>query len=441
MKKYRLFALLSAVCIMLSACSGPGMNIADSISPPKPSGELYEIQKTLEASVGHGVDLVYPSSGTYRSAIVTQDIDSDGKYEVFSFYSTETDDKTTVMHINYIKWTEKGWVSVSDIETAGSGVESVDFGTLDYSGVPKIIVNWTTYSAVTKQVSVYDINSGVLEEIASAEYSVSAITDFNNDGVNEIVAIKHDAEAKTSVAELLSLTDEGLLQNDSCMLDGVITSYYEPAFSKLTDGTPALFIDADKPTGMVTEVLYVKDNKLTNAFASEVSQSFENVKTLRISAVRSEDFNGDGAVDIPLAEKLPNEEGALESDSVYMTVWNSFNGHVFTPIARTVINFTDGYYLDVPEKWLGTFTVQRNLDVKQRIIVRWNQDTMTVGEEVLRIQAVSIKNWDENQDNLENYIEITRSSEFVYAVKLGNSALNPGEDEIKNMFHLIDLNP
>lgn len=441
MKKMLLAVLSILFAMSLTACSGIGVNISESLSPPKPSGELYDIQQALETAVGENVKLSYPSGGKYRSAIITRDLNGDEKFEVFSFYSTETDDKTTVMHINYIKWTEKGWVSVSDIETAGSGVESVDFGTLDYSGVPKIIVNWTTYSAVTKQVSVYDINSGVLEEIASAEYSVSAITDFNNDGVNEIVAIKHDAEAKTSVAKLLSLTDEGLLQNDSCMLDGVISSYYEPAFSKLTDGTPALFIDADKPTGMVTEVLYVKDNKLTNAFASEESQSFENVKTLRISAVRSEDFNGDGAVDIPLAEKLPNEEGALESDSVYMTVWNSFNGHVFTPIARTVINFTDGYYLDVPEKWLGTFTVQRNLDVKQRIIVRWNQDTMTVGEEVLRIQAVSIKNWDENQDDLENYIEITRSSEFVYAVKLGNSALNPGEDEIKNMFHLIDRNP
>ena len=441
MKKALLTLLSILFAMSLTACSGIGINISESLSPPKPSGELYDIQQALEATVGENIKLSYPSGGKYRSAIITRDLDGDEKYEVFSFYSTETDDKTTIMHINYIKWTEKGWVSVSDIETVGSGVESVDFGTLDYSGVPKIIVNWTTYSAVTKQVSVYDINSGELEEIASAEYSVSAITDFNNDGVDEIVAIKHDAEAKTSVAELLSLTEDGLLQNDSCMLDGAINSYYEPIFSKLTDGTPALFIDADKPTGMVTEVLYVKDAKLKNAFASKDSQTYENVKTLRISAVRSEDFDGDGAVDIPLAEKLPSEEGTLESDNVYMTVWNSFDGDKFTPIARTVVNFTDGYYLDVPDKWIGAFTVQRNLDVKQRIIVRWNADTMTVGEEVLRIQAVSIKNWNENRDNLENYIEITRSSEFVYAVKFGNSALNPGEDEVKNMFHLIDRNP
>ncbi len=433
----RLILLLLAVTFTLSLCSckGLGVNIAESLSPPKPMGELYDIQQALEAYVGENVRLVYPSAGRYRSAIVTRDLDGDERFEVFSFYSTETDDKTTVMHINYIKWTDSGWESVSDIEVNCSGVESVEFATMDYSGVPKIIVNWTRYSAVNKLVSVYDINKGDLREVTGAEYSVSAVTDFNNDGVSEIVAVYLDAENNTSTAQLLSLNEEGFEQKGVCTLDGTVESYFEPIFSKLTDGTPALFIDAAKPMGMITEIVYLRNGEFVNAFASD--EHGENHKTLRASSVRSADFNGDGSVDIPLAEKLPSEIGATQSDTVYMTVWSSFDGHVFETISHTVINYTDGYYIEVPEKWLGSFTVTRKLDTRQRFIVRWNDDTATLGEEVLRIQTVKLKDWDGNQDNYEGYFELTRSSEFAYIMKMGNSALNPGEEVMKNSFHLI----
>ncbi len=437
MKKLLLCALAVVCLFTMCSCKGLGGSISESLSPPKPSGELYEIQQALETYVGAQIKLVYPSAGQYRSAIITRDIDGDEKYEVFSFYSTETDDKTTVMHINYIRWTESGWKSVSDIEVNGSGVESLEFATMDYSGVPKIIVNWTRFSATNKLVSVYDINTGELREVTSADYSVCAVTDFNSDGINEVAAIYLDSESKVSTAKLLSLTDEGFQQKGTCYLDGDATSYYEPRFSKFADGTPALFIDAVKPTGMITEILCLRNGVFANAFSSGEQIDFENTKTHRASSVRSDDYDGDGSVDIPLAEKLPSEEGTLESDTVYMTAWSSFDGHVFNTIAHTVINFTDGYYIEVPDKWLGVFTVIRKLDTRQRLIVRWNSDTATVGEEVLRIQAVNLKNWNESPENYEGYVELGRSLQYAYIVKFGKSALNPGEQVIKQNFHLI----
>ena len=52
----------------------------------------------------------------------------------------------------------------------------------------------------------------------------------------------------------------------------------------------------------------------------------ENFKTLRASEVLVDDFDGDGRLDIPLAMKLPSVPGSLETDSVYMTTWHSFDG-------------------------------------------------------------------------------------------------------------------
>lgn len=435
MKKTGFLILFTALCLVFSACSLPGVGVTDSLSPPKPSGELYAIQQALETSVGHDVDLVYPSAGKYRSAIITNDINSDGKFEVFSFYSTETDDKTTVMHINYIRWINEKWVSVTDLQVDASGVESVDFVRLDNETTPKILVNWERYSATNKQLSVYSITSGVLSEVTNSDYSVYSTFDFDLDGIFEIVAVYLDTENKTSTATLLALGEKGFSEHSSCKLDPGVTSYFTPVLSKFTDGRQALFIDAVKGTGMITEVLSIdNDGNLYSALPH--TANFENVNSLRASTVRSADFDGDGCIDIPLAKKLPllntdDEAGA------YMTVWNSFNGSEYTVIGRSIINYTDGYYINIPESWVDNIAVERRLDSKQRVFCRWDPLMGEAGEEILRIMAIPLESFESNPQGYEDYVEYARNSEYVFALKSGTSALTPDANYLKDNFHLI----
>ncbi len=435
MKRFISLVLTVIAMILLCSCTDFGININDRISPPKPSGELYEIQQILESSVGEGVTLVYPSAGQYRSAIITKDIDGDGRIEVVAFYSTETDDKTTVMHINYIRWKAGKWESVSDLQIDCSAVESVDFVRLDSSAVPKVVVSWNRFSPIDKYLSVYSIDSGVLEEVVSTEYSVVSVCDFENDGISEIVALYLDSQNDTSTATLLALEDKKLVQKSQCELDGSITSYYEPVFSKLVSGTPALFVDANKSTGVITEILYLKDGELTSAINLNVTG--ENSRTLRASSILSQDYDGDGCIDIPLTQKLPATEGSAETDSVYVATWNRFDGSRFEPFAHSVTNFSDGYSLTVPQNWMNSFAITRNTELRIRIFARWDSELALEGEEFMRIQVVSVKEWENNRAKLENFNEITRDSENVYIVKFGNSALNPGLEYIKNNFYLL----
>lgn len=436
MKRLSIISLITTACLMLSACSGFGINVQDSLSPPKPSGELYEIQKTLEASVGGDAELVYPSLGKYRSAIITKDIDSDGKYEVFSFYRTETDDKATVMHINYIRWVDEKWTSVSDLQLDCSGVQSIEFVKLDNSPIPKILVNWERFSATDKQLSVYSIDRGTLFEITKSDYSVYTTFDFNDDGIFEVVALHLDKENRTSTAKLLGLGETGFSEISSCKLDPLATSYFPPVISTFTDGTPAIFIDAAKSTGMITEILYVKDgNQLVSALPYTVN--FENVNSLRASSIRSLDYDKDGCVDIPLNQKLPMVQSSAEEDSAYMTVWNRFDGEKFTPIKHTIINYTDGYYIEVPLEWINNIAIQRRVETYQRVFYRWDSILNEVGEEVIRIQSVPIKTWEIDSAVYEGYKEYARNSENVFIVKFGNSALTPSEDYVRQHFKLI----
>ena len=433
LKRFMVF-VLCLVLFCLAGCSPIG-EVADNIFPPKPSGELYEIQKTLEASVGHSLNLVYPSSGEYRSAIITNDIDFDGKFEVFSFYSTETDDKTTVMHINYIRWLNNKWVSVTDLQVDCSGVESVEFIKLDNSDTPKMVVNWDRYSSVNRQLSVYSIDSGELLEITKTFHSVYTTCDFDANGIFEIVALHLDTEKNTSKATLLALGENGFSDLGSCTLDGAVMSYYEPVVSKFTNGSTAVFVDANKSTGTITEVLYMKDNQLQSAIPYSVTN--ENIATLRASSVLSGDYDRDGCVDIPLAQKLPMTATHSPEDAAYLTVWNSFDGTSLYPIAYSVINYTDGYFLHIPENWLGSFAIERRLDTRQRIFYRWDSVLSEVGEEIMRIRAVSISEWNKHPDNYSDYTEIQRNGQDVIAVRYSTSALKPDETFVKEHLLLI----
>ena len=438
MKRMFLLALVIVLCLSLSACSMPGASVTDSLSPPKPSGELYDIQKALELSAGHDVDLVYPSAGDYRSAIITKDIDSDGKLEAFALYSTETDDKTTVMHINYIRWLNGKWSSVTDLQVNVPGVESVNFVRLDNDQTLKVLVNWERYSSTDKQLSVYSITSGELQEVTKADYSVYATCDFDGNGISEIVAVYLDAEKKTSTATLLALGEGGFSERSSCKLDPMVTSYFQPVLSKFTNGQTAVFIDAVKSNGMFTEILSIdKKGKLYSALPH--TANFGNVNSLRASAVHIADFDGDGCVDIPLARPLPMVSSENGEQTAYMTIWNSFDGNEYTVIGHTIINYTDGYYINIPDNWVENIAVERRLDSRQRVFYRWDPLTFETGEEILRIMAVPLKSFDQNPDDYKDYTEYARSSEYVFAVKYSSSALTPDKDYFKQ--NLKPINP
>ena len=432
----KIWAVLVVICCLLCCgCSGEVADIYGSISPPKPSGELYHIQKALEVYVNGKIQLVYPSSGDYRSAIITKDITGDGKYEAFAFYSTKTDDKSTVMHINYIMQSEGKWNSVADIQVTASGVESVEFVKLDNGATPKLIVNWNRFSSLEKQLSVYSIDTGVLTEVASIPQSVYSTCDFDGDGIYEVIAVYMDVNTSVAGATYMALTERGFDEKGRCAADPYITAYRTPKITKLTDGTQALFIDAEKASGMVTEVFYIKNGTIRSAFDNTAGN--ENLKTLRASKAISQDINGDGCLDIPTTTRLPSVPGEEQADSVYMTTYNSFDGEVLTPLSYAVINYSDGYNMFIPESWVNNFTVIRNVQYRERIMYRWDPEDSSLGEEIMRLEVVTLNDWSTKAEHYSQYHEILRSGEDIFAVKFSNSALTPDLDTVKKNFTII----
>lgn len=433
----RMLAIVVVGCLFLSACGGIGADLSNSLNPPKPSGEFYHIQSALEDSVGGEFRLVYPLSGDYRAAINAVDADGDGVLEAFAFYSTDTGDKSTAMHINHIKKNGEKWESVADIQVTASGVESVELCRLDNSGSKKLIVNWSKFSSLENQLSVYSVDSGILTEVTSEPFSTYLTCDFDSDGISEIVSVYMDTAAKTATATLTTLNDKGFAHKSTCAADPFVLSYSTPKMTRLTDGTAALFIDAQKKGGTITEMFGIKDGELSELIKSSVIG--ENLRTFRASDAKAQDFNGDGCLDIPLTTKLPKITGDENSDNVYMTTWNSFDGKALTPLKSALINYTDGYHMVIPDSWVGNFGVWRNPASTERIIFHWDSAVNRVGEEIMRIELIKLSDWSADLERYSSeYSEITRNAEYVFAARLSNSALTPDITTLRESFTLID---
>ncbi|MEG1887284.1 MAG: hypothetical protein RR177_04080, partial [Oscillospiraceae bacterium] len=188
----------------------------------------------------------------------------------------------------------------------------------------------------------------------------------------------------------------------------------------LSTGQIAIYIDAVKgANGMITELIYWKNDGITNPFYDSTSN--ENLVTLRMSQTRATDFGGDKTLEIPYMEPLPTPQPVSETERIYTTTWRDFDGSNFENIAVTVMNYIDGYYITIPNEWVENITIVRKADQKQRIFKRWDVENLEAAEELIRVQVFSIEEWKKDADNYDDYTEITRDFNNVYVIWFGKS--------------------
>ena len=74
---------------LLCGCELFTADTAELLRPPALSGDLAPISDAIKESAGGAFTLKYPSAGNFRSAVIQNDIDGDGLFEAFAFYSTQ----------------------------------------------------------------------------------------------------------------------------------------------------------------------------------------------------------------------------------------------------------------------------------------------------------------------------------------------------------------
>lgn len=430
----RMTGVVAAFCMVLTlaACGAFDPSIDNLLTPPKQEGDIYPIQQALESFAGGAITLKYPVSGEYRSAFVLQDVDGDGVEEALAVYSTNADG-TVTMHLNLIVREDEKWVSKSDMSIVGNGIDRLEFADLDGDGKQEIVVGWMIYGAVDKQVAVYSLDGGSLIQRALEKYTDFLCEDLSGRGRQELVVLNLNTGDRLASAKVYSVDPGGVSETGSALLDGGATSYSAPVVSSLPDGRRAVFVDAVKGTGMLTEIIWFDGERLMSLCDPETK---ETSLTYRASSVASRDFNGDGVIDIPLMSLLQSTAGREEADRVYVTEWNTFDGQTMTCFLSAFMNYSDGYYLAIPDDWRDTVFLARKTDSRLRVFYSYDPETDTQGPEIFRIMAVAAQDYDEGKYAGEGFVELARFDRLAYLARIEGDAVEL--ELLRSNFNLIE---
>ena len=437
MKIKRLIAVVLAAlfCFTLSGCDVLQTDFSGLIAAPKLEGDMYPVQQALEAWAGEDITLKYPVSGDYRSAFIMTDVNSDGFTEAVAFYSVTADSAVT-MHINIIANRGDEWKSMGDLSLVANDVESVSFSDLDGDGSKEIIVGWMVYGSIDKQVGVYSFTKDTLTQRVLEKYTNFTCADLNSDDMLDLTVVYLNSTDKVASAKVISFKDDGIAKIGSVGLDGNVSSYSTPVVAPLKNGATALYIDAVKGSGMITEIIWFEDTLLKSLISPT---TMENTVTHRLSAVSSRDFSGDGVIDIPLLELLPSTAESDEADKVYITNWCDFDGNKMEVCASTFMNYSDGYCLTIPDSWKNSIHLTRKTESRLRVFYHYDINTGTYGEEIFRIIAVASADKDKRDEYTEEgYTLLLDGESLTYLAKVNEpNDINLDINTLESIFRII----
>ncbi len=435
--------LRRALCLILAlsfcfALCGCDLFAGDEelITPPRPQGELYEIKQSLEQAEGGKLALKYPTKGEHRSAIISVDVTGNGENDAVAFYATESEN-ITYMHIAVVSRRGEEWVTSNDVPVMASGIEQVKFVDLDGNGVSEILVGWSVYGNVDKEIAVYSFDGEELSSLLKEKYTEFLCCDFDTDQKQELFVLHLNQTNKTAVARCFGMTEGEIGEISKTVADGNVSSYAAVCEGKLLNGKPAIYADAQKGGTMITEVFYLDGARLVNPLCD--ADSRVTIMTERPTSFTSRDITGDGIIDIPMAETLPGYGEAQPADKIYMTHWCSFDGQKLVVTLNALMNYPDGYYFTVPKTHEHNITLERNIESRMRIVYLCDPETGARIADLFRIKAVNSTSYDPALPEYGGWEKIAETESLTYLVKHsgynGEGALSLAQ--IKESFKLI----
>ena len=432
LRRKQLIILLIAVlaALVLSGCYNV---IAEELySLPQASDEFLNLQLRIDEVIAKGAEYSPPTGGEQRQSVHLMDIDGDGVNEAVAFFVARSEDNPLKI---YIFQTDGEDYKVADIiEGMGTGIESIRYVDMDGDGTLELVVGWQISSGV-KNVSLYSLRSFQNIKVAQADYSALAVYDVTGDNLSDLCAVRIATAESPGVIEVFSLMPDGEVVSLSVVMSEGIESISKIVTGRLSDGTPALFIDGKVAEGTITDVICQVDG----VFRNIARVSSDETVVPRVLTVSTMDIDGDGITDVPFPNPLPQQ-----TDTVYYSIdWCSYSSTgVRRVVTSTYHNISDGWYITLPEEWSGRLTVRREALVRgERELVFSLLDSK--GEEmadVLRIYTLSGDNRFERA-RISGRFYLLEKGDTIYAAALYVTGEGfpetPTREDIKNGFRLI----
>lgn len=426
-KNWRKLAVCAAALALAAALSGCVMDSAveDLFTLPQPQIEYEELSNTITRLLSDGYEYASPTAGQNIQSVQTVDLDWDGRSEVLAFFRRTTDEKPLKIMLFHLNG--EVYERYATIESSGTAIERVEYRDMNGDGQRELVVGWKIGPDV-QNVAVYDVGGGQ-KVLMQSNYTRYSIQEMDGDGVPSLMILRADAEG-VSVAEFYGWRSEAmtLVHRSALSVTMAELSGGSVVSGLLDEKTPAVFITGVNEEGMaVTDILACRENgTLTNAAMNPVTGFSAIIQPYR--RLLPQDLDGDGIIEIP-APVVTNNPVATSNGFVDW-LHCDMSGSV-TCVSTTYHCLSDGWYLTVPEEWLGRVSALENQSDAQESQVIFKVE----GKSTAAVYTISGENR-ENRALRGSRTVLRRRTDTVYA---GEVAEGTGftVDRLRGSFRLI----
>ncbi len=440
LKRAAAAALCAAVCMSTGGCSLTDLSTDEMLRPPKTMGDEAEIEQLISKTAPRGYTLKYPKNGSYRSAIIMNDLDGDDVKEAIAFFREK--DNTTGVHMLVMYENEGDWNISADFVTETTDVDCVDFADIDDKPGLEILAGYSTYTTNMSFLSCYTYSGGKTDTIESGQnYSAFYCGSLDSGGKSKVITLtlfSPDNEAKATLLEYNS-GRSAIYAKASAPMDPNVVSYKNVIISDLGEGIKGIVVDgAYSNDELNTQVIYF--NKELAVLKNPLHKEKTRNPTQRSSPVLSADIGNDMIIEIPTVATLPFSDAGGAFTAADQVVWNTFSAknEALAPQKRTVANYSYGYTLKIPENWkAGTFTALLNESGSVMTLCEWKDGAP--GQKLFDVRVFRVADWDQGKD-IDGYQLIYKDNLYAYAfIGYGaESELSVDDNEIKTAFSLLN---
>lgn len=359
--------MLAAAVTLAFSLSGCTIisGIESYLKPPKLSEQHEQIYNALINADGAKISLKYPKSGSYLSAFVVADIDSEPSDEAIVFYekANVTGSDLSTLRINFLDQKNGKWESMYDFAADGNEVERVFISELGASDITNVIIGTGSPTEKSAQLFVYS-NKQKPEPQSLGTYTVMDVRDINNDSENELIMINSNPDGNT--AQLKWLDKNSTLVSGPVLNLENTTEIVQLIYGKLSSDITAVYLDSYINTNtIITEILRPETRDGTIMLTPVTADNAEAEpinRTVRKSSLISRDIDNDGIVEIPVNTVFRGYEDKPETEQINMTEWYVLENNMFVRKYTSYYSINDGYAFMIPKKWEDKVTVKSSND-------------------------------------------------------------------------------
>lgn len=428
----KIMILLSG--LMLSVlCGCASMSAEDFYALPQLSEGYLQLQNRIDEILVSGAEYSAPISGTNRQAVQLEDIDGDGVKEAIVFFRFIGSDKPQKIYV--FRNVDGVYEEVARIEGDGSGIESINYADMDGDGIKEIAVGWQIASGMN-MLTVYTMREFQPAMILNTDYTEYVMYDLDGNGSSDVIVLRLTASETGGEALMYTLTEEGETVNTMALLSDGTESLRRLRTGRLVDGYPSILIESTiNGSGIITDILACKNGTITNI---TIDETLGLSDTVRSTAVYCRDINGDDTLEVPKLISLPS---LSESTTYYLTEWYNYrmNGRV-SKVCTTYNNYTDYWYLVIPDGWINVITVQRQdvLSGERSIVFSYIGNGLENAVDFLAIYTLSGDNREERAASGDRFV-LAKDDETIYAAEIlgGRFKIDVSEELIKERFGIL----